>query len=155
MRSGTKNCHLKNKTDLNCSNYKKHRNFCTNLLCKTKKEYFSKFGIIKISDSKIFWKTMKFLFYVKGLNCNKMMLSENNRIISDEATIADTMNKHFVSITEKSILKPTETEINERTLSEILDRYKDHEGIVKIQSQMNDKKKRTRSHSNLLLLKKY
>ena len=42
---------------------------------------------------------------------------------------ADTMNKHFVNITK--ILKPTETETNELTLSEIMDRYKDHQGIVK------------------------
>ena len=37
-------------------------------------------------------------------------------------------------------LKPTETEINELSLSEILDKYKDHQSIVKIQSQMNDEK---------------
>ena len=30
-----------------------------------------------------------------------MMLSESDQIISDEATIADTMNKHFVKITKK------------------------------------------------------
>ena len=39
-----------------------------------------------------------------------MMLSENDQIISDETTIADTMNKHFVNITKKLKLKPTETE---------------------------------------------
>ena len=65
MRSGMKNWYLKNKTDLNCSNYKKHRKFCTNLLRKTKKEYFSKLGIIKISNIKIFWKTMKKFFSAK------------------------------------------------------------------------------------------
>ena len=29
MRSGIKNFYLKNKADLNCSNYKKQRNICT------------------------------------------------------------------------------------------------------------------------------
>ena len=52
IRSGMKYLYLKNKTDLNWSNYKKQRNFCTNLLRKTKKEYFSKLDIIEISDSK-------------------------------------------------------------------------------------------------------
>ena len=46
----------------------------------------------------------------KGLNSNKMMLSENDEIMSNETTIADTMNKHFVNITKKLKLKPTETE---------------------------------------------
>ena len=52
-----------------------------------------------------------------------MILSENDQIISEETTIADTMNKHFVNITKKLKLKPIETEINELTLSEIQDRY--------------------------------
>ena len=30
----------------------------------------------------------------KGLNSNKMMLSENDEIMSNETTIAGTMNKH-------------------------------------------------------------
>ena len=37
-----------------------------------------------------------------------MILSENDQIISDQRTIADTMNKHFVNITKKLKLKPTE-----------------------------------------------
>ena len=62
MRSRMKNLYLKNKTDLNWSNYKTQRNFCTN---KTKKEYFSKLDIIKISDSKKFWMTIKPFFLTK------------------------------------------------------------------------------------------
>ena len=69
-----------------------------------------------------------------------MMLSENDQIIPDETTIADTMNKYFVNITKKLKLKQTETEINGRSLSDILDKYKDHQSIVKLRSQMNDKK---------------
>ena len=69
-----------------------------------------------------------------------MMLSENDQIISDETTIADTMNKYFVSITKKLKLKQSETEINELSLSEIQDKYKDHQSIVKIRSQMNGEK---------------
>ena len=82
----------------------------------------------------------KAFFSDKGLNCNKMMLSENDQIISDETTIADTMNKYFVNITKKLKLKQSETEINELSLSEILDKYKDHQSIVKIRSQMNGEK---------------
>ena len=37
-----------------------------------------------------------------------MILRENDQIISDQRTIADTMNKHFVNITKKLKLKPTE-----------------------------------------------
>ena len=53
-------------------------------------------------------------------------------------TIADAMNKHFVKIIKKLKLKTAETETGKLTLSEILDRYNDHQSIVKTQSQMND-----------------
>ena len=69
-----------------------------------------------------------------------MMLSENDQIISDETTIADTMSKYFVNITNKLKLKQSETEINELSLSEILDKYKDHQSIVEIRPQTNGKK---------------
>ena len=74
------------------------------------------------------------------MNCNKMMLGENDQIISNETITADTMNKHFVNITKKLKLKPTETETNELSLSEILDKYKDHQSIVKMPFQMNGEK---------------
>ena len=57
------------------------------------------------------------------------MLRENDQIISDETTVADTKNKRFLNIIEKLKL-----------------RYKDHQSIVKIQSQINDK-------NNLFLFK--
>ena len=81
-----------------------------------------------------------------------MMLSESDQIISDEATIAHTMNKHFVNITKKLKLKQSETEINEVSLSQILDKYKDHQSIFEIRSQMNGKKN---LYSNQSRLKKY
>ena len=40
MHSRMKNLHLKNKHNLNWSNYKKQKNFCENLLRKTKKSTF-------------------------------------------------------------------------------------------------------------------
>ena len=67
-------------------------------------------------------------FSNEGLIFNTMMLSENNQIISDEATIADSINKHFVNIA-------TETGTNE-----LLERYKDHQSMIKILSQMNNEK---------------
>ena len=44
---------------------------------------------------------MKPFFSEKGLNCNKMLLRENDQIISDETTITDTTNKHFANVTKK------------------------------------------------------
>ena len=64
------------------------------------------------------------------------MLSESDQIIHDEIGIADSMSNTLSTLK----LEPTETETNEFTLSETLDRYKDHQSIIKIRSQMNDEK---------------
>ena len=77
-----------------------------------------------ISGSKIIQKTITPFFSDKSLNCNNMMLNENEKIISDEITIAE--KNHFVNIAKKLKLKPTESETNELSLSEVLDKYKDH-----------------------------
>ena len=50
------------------------------------------------------------------------------------------MKKHFVNITKKLKVKPTETKTYELILSEILDRCKDHQINIKILSQMNEEK---------------
>ena len=46
----------------------------------------------------------------------------------------------FVNITDHIKFKPTETETNELKLSDTLDRYEDHQSIIKILSQMNEEK---------------
>ena len=83
LHSRMKKLYLKNTTDFKWSNYKAERNFFTNLLSKTKKNYFSKFDITKIHDSRKSWISIKSLFFDKGLNCNKMMLNENDQTRSD------------------------------------------------------------------------
>ena len=57
------------------------------------KRVFFKLDIIKVNESRKFWKSIKPFFSDKGVNYNKMMLNENNQIISDEAIIADTMSR--------------------------------------------------------------
>ena len=100
LRSNLKNTYLKKRNNTNWSNYKKQRNFCTNLLRTTKKEYFSKLNIKEISDNKKFWKIVKPFFSDKGLNSGKMLLSENDQIISDGSSIAEIMNNYFINVTK-------------------------------------------------------
>ena len=75
---------LNYRTEDNWANYKKQRNFCVNLLRKTKTEYFQKLNIKDLSDSRKFWRTIKTFFSNKGLNSNKLILKENNRLITEE-----------------------------------------------------------------------
>ena len=81
-------------------NIKKQRIFCVKLLRKTKQDYFNNIDIKSVSNTKKFWKTIKHSFSNKGLNSNKIFLSEKGKLIKDPAAIATTMNHYFVNVTE-------------------------------------------------------
>ena len=91
-RSKLKNIYNNYRTEDNWANYKKQRNFCVNLLRKTKTEYFQKLNVKDLSDNRKFWKTMKPFFINKGLNSDKLMLKENNRLITEEKELVTVMN---------------------------------------------------------------
>ena len=100
-RPKLKNIYNNSRTEGNWENYKKQRNVCVNLLRKTKTEYFKKLNVKNLSENRKFWKTIKPFFSNKGLNSNKLMLKENNRLITEEKDLATLMNTFSVNITER------------------------------------------------------
>ena len=126
-RSKLKNIYNKYRTEDNWANYKKQRNFCVNLLRKTKAEYFQKLNVKDLSDNRKFWKTIKPFFSNKGLNSNKLMLKENNRLITEEKELATVMNTFFVNITESLDLKKDDDSLNPiniKNINDILEKHK-------------------------------
>ena len=90
----------------NWEKYKKQRNFCVKLLRKNKTGLLQKYIDIKsVGDTKKFCKMIKPYLSGKGLNSNKIFLSEKGGLIKDPAAIATTMNDYFVDITETIGLK--------------------------------------------------
>ena len=99
--SRLKNLYNKKRSYDNWDNHIKQRNFCMKLLPKTKQDYFSSIDIKSVSDTKKFLKkTIKPYFSNKGLNSNKIFLSEKGRLVKDLVAIATTMNDYFVNITQ-------------------------------------------------------
>ena len=107
LRSKLKKIFNKNKTHFNWQKYKHQRNFCLNLLRKTKKQYFAKSHVKDVADNKLFWKNVKLYFSDRSSNSTKITLVEKDEILIDEKKIANIMNEHFVSITKKLNLNPT------------------------------------------------
>ena len=129
MRSRLKNIYNKKRFCNNWDKYKKQRNFCVKLLRKTKQYYFSNIDIKSASDAKKFWKTIKPYFSNKGLNSNKIFLSEKGRLIKDPAAIATTMNDYFVNITETIGLKQFQ-------FDHLSNLFEDHTSIIRIKSNL-------------------
>ena len=97
-RSRLKNRFLKNPNSENELSYKKQRNYCVGLLKKEKKIYFSSLNMGNISDNKSFWKSIKPFFSETNIINKKIVLVENEKLVSDDEEVANTMNKYFSNV---------------------------------------------------------
>ena len=92
-------------------------------LKKDEKQYFAKLNVKDVADNKLFWKNVKPYFSDKGSYSTKITLVEKDKIITDEKPIANIMSEHFVSITKKLSLKPSNSSKNSNS-----DVFHDHIG---------------------------
>ena len=135
QRSHLKKLFLKSRNAETWNSYKKQRNFCTNLLRKTKKEYFNSLDVCQLNDNKKFWKNIRPFFSDKGLNSNKLMLIENEVLVNKEDELANIMNSYYINVTKKLDLKKAKPNLN--SIEEIIDNYKNHISYVKIQENFS------------------
>ena len=136
-RSRLKNNYNKDPSEINKSLYKKQRNFCVNLLKREKRNYYNNLKMNIFKDNKTFWKNIKPLFSDKHKKNNKISLLINNKIITEEKVIAESLNDFFIESIEKLKIEPfTKSGPNDKTtsksISEIIDQYNLHPSIKKI-----------------------
>ena len=135
-RSQLKNKYYKVKTQSSKLAYKKHRNFCKNLLTKSKKKYYNNLKPNCISDGKKFWNSVKPLFSDKVINNVNITLVENDVIIKEFVEIAEEFNHFFSSAVanlsiEDNFPASTNSE-NSNPVLNAIERYKGHPSILKI-----------------------
>ena len=136
-RSKLKNRLNKLNTPENWQSYKIQRNICVKLHKQAKKDYFNNLDVNKLNDNKRFWKTIKPYFSDKGINSHKLILIENDSILTNEMSLAKLMNNYFINITNDLELKLdvfTNTNVD---LPSIIENYKNHLSITKIRSTWN------------------
>ena len=140
-RSRCKNAFYKNRAAENWEKYRKFRNDCVKLTKKVKKEYFENLNLNSITDNKKFWKSVKPNFTNKTKKNEKIILVENENIISENKEIAEIMNDYFVNIT-KELNIPEETLCDVDSLirdpiDTIIQTYSEHPSILKIKESVN------------------
>ena len=54
---------FKNRSHENRENFNKQRNYCVQLVRKSKREYYGDFNEENATDNKTFWKTVKLFFF--------------------------------------------------------------------------------------------
>ena len=141
QRSRYKNSYFKNKTVENWERYRKQRNDCVKATKKAKREYFEKLNVKTINDNKKFWRTVKPFFTDKQKKSDKIILVENNDIITDNARNANVMNEYFVNITKKLEIPKIKTKTPSPEYTDLIDKiiysYSEHPSIKKIHEMVN------------------
>ena len=139
VRSKLKNIANKTGLDSDLEKYKKQRNYVVSLNRKTQKAFFKDLNPNNIQTSKSFFQTFKPYFSKKYTYSEKLLLIENNKIISDDKDIATHFNNYFANITGSlGIIEWPITTQTQTTTDPILNKiykYIDHPSIQTINSQ--------------------
>ena len=94
-RSFLENKFYKNITEENAKAFRKQKNYCNRLYKRERKRFYSRLDLKKVTDNKTFWRTVNPLFSNKE-GCNKnIVLVNDDKIISDDAEVAQLFNDFF------------------------------------------------------------
>ena len=96
-RSLLRNKYLNNNNEENRKLYAQQRNYCVSLLRKTK-DYYENLDERKVSDNKLFWKTVKPSLSEKFNARERISLTENREIVKTGKGTAEVFNNFFGNI---------------------------------------------------------
>ena len=136
------NKYLKSNNEENRKLYAKQRNYCVSLLRKTEKAYYENLDKRKVSDNKLFWKTVKPSLFNKFNARERISLRENGEIVKTEKETAEVFNNFFgnilmnLNISQYSDFDPIIENVKDSTLKAIL-KYEKHPRILAIRTKCN------------------
>ena len=138
--SKLRNKFLKSRSNKDREAYNKPENLCVSLLHQNKKDYFETLDIKSVTDNKIFWKTVAPLFSNKSKASNKITLSENEKLITNDQKCAEVFNNYFNSIVEELNIPIDQNLLNDASLFDdpiiaAVRKYKRHSSILKIKDR--------------------
>ena len=137
-RSRIRNIYIKTKTEQNWQIFKKQRNLCTSLKRKAKKEFYIK----KTKDRESFWKIFGPSISNKGHHTQEdYIVSINGELISEKKEVANLFNHYYIHILENTTgkkLHPFHLDPLRNTMDQIVESYKDHPSIIKINEKMDE-----------------
>ena len=80
--------------------YKRQRNYCLKLFKRSKKDFYNNPKVKQVTDNKDFWKTIKPNFTDKVLKDEKIVLVEDDKVITADTDLAEIFKDHFENIVE-------------------------------------------------------
>ena len=130
-RSELETKYFKLKTNDTLKAYRKHKNYCSRLYNKERKQFFENLNLSFIVDNKNFWEVVKTLFKEKGSEVSdKVVLLEKDKILRDDSEVAKEFHSYFNSIV--SIVIPSSEPIDKSMM-----KFQLHPSVVLIKSKIN------------------
>ena len=101
-RSRLRNKFCKSPSEENERKYKRQRNLCVSLSCKTTKQCFSNITSKGIVTNKEFWKTIIPFLTNKGcLENSNIMLITDDEMVTNDKTLAKTFIEYYINIVKR------------------------------------------------------
>ena len=162
-KSRLRNVHLKYPCRENFLTYKNIKNKRNNLLKQSKKKYIKDISNKGAATSKSFWNPVKSFFTHKGIQINEKdnywgrekwtnrglhekINIRTKDLIKDEKIPVEMLNKNYVNIVEKTagiapknIWNLLDQKLNEITIREIIENYRNNPNIIKIKEIVKEK----------------
>ena len=143
-KSKAKNKYVKWPSRENYLLFKKVKNKLTSMNKKAKKDYFKNATKDGIMANKKFWNLLKPFLTNKGsFSEDQLSIEINNQLITDEKTLADTFNEHYINIVENSSgqkpssLGDSSNPLHDKeTVEKIIETYKSHPSVIAIKSSI-------------------
>ena len=139
LRTRLKNKYNKSRTVQNWEAFRKQRNLCVKLFRTEKRNFYKNLDISQITDNQKFWNTVKPFISNKNKAKAKITLIEDERIISKDEEVAETLNDYFVTVTDSlGLIENCETITSTEGVTDPIDqaliKYSNHPSIRKIRS---------------------
>ena len=134
----------KNPTDENLKAWKKQKNYCSNLYKRERKDYYDSLDMKNLTDNRKFWATVKPLFSNSTSTTSNISLVENEKLVTSEHEVAETLNKHFISSVKELVDKDSSSAylIEECNLDDpvrkIIQKFRLHPSILKIKRNVSN-----------------
>ena len=124
-------------------NFKKHRNYCSKLYKKERRDYYNNLDNKKVTDNKTFRKSVKPFLSDKGNLSSNTSLINNNIIISDDSDIADVFKNYFDNAIKSLHIKGFVTENidsnnNLDSIDTAIKKFEKHPSIECINNHVNN-----------------
>jgi DNA polymerase III epsilon subunit-like protein len=140
LRSQLQTRKFKTGTAEDIAAFNRQRNFCNRLAKRTRKKHYNNLDIKDITDNKKFWNTVLPFFSDKSCVREKIMLRENDKIISDSAEVAEIFANYFqksgsmesLGITENKLLLTPVTDEIVLDVEKCIKKFESHPSIISI-----------------------